>query len=56
MPKCIPHWIQDLEGLMIQHGLADDDLPEQLTTAHHALHDAYHDREIHRFIMQRRTL
>jgi hypothetical protein len=52
MPRQIPHWFQDLEGLMRMYGIDESDLPVQAAYKHHPLYDAQHDKVIHEFILR----
>lgn len=51
MPACIPHWYQDLEGLLQIYQIPEVWIPsQQPADRHHALHDARHDKAIHNCI------
>jgi len=55
MPRQIPHWFQDLEGLLQIYGISESDLPVQGQGKHHALADAHHDKAVYDYIERVRT-
>jgi 3'-5' exoribonuclease-like protein len=52
IPSHWPHYIRDVQYLMDICGLSDNDIPQQQGTAHNALEDARHIRDIYQFITQ----
>jgi hypothetical protein len=52
MPGCIPHWFQDIKGLLQIYQMTEDVLPVQdAKTQHHALYDAKYDKACYDVIM-----
>jgi len=42
VPSQFPHYIKDLQYVLDEHGISDDELPQQEGRAHNALYDAKH--------------
>lgn len=46
VPSQFPHYIKDLQYVLDEHGISDDELPQQEGTVHNALEDARHIKKI----------
>lgn len=46
LPQGYPHYINDLQQELDAHGISDEELPQQESTAHNALDDARHIRHL----------
>jgi hypothetical protein len=52
LPQRWPHYIRDIQHVLDESGIGDDDLPQQQGTAHNALEDARHIKQLWEFLQQ----